>query len=210
MLKLIVFLGNPGAGYERSRHNAGWLLAEGLPFYGDLVQQKKFRGRFLSAEYPDQTPRHFLLPETYMNLSGRSVRAAAGFYKIPPGEIIAVHDELELPLGTLSLKSGGGLGGHNGLRSMKEELGTPEFWRLRIGIGRPAGSRPPGAGGPPVKGCSEGGSGEIAGWVLSNFTPEEEGPLTRTLAAAAELLARALKEGPEGLAAEWRKKRVLE
>jgi PTH1 family peptidyl-tRNA hydrolase len=212
MLDLAVFLGNPGDEYARSRHNAGRLLVKELPFYGALVWKKKFRALYASLERtavfaalspPGNLPLlHFLIPETYMNLSGQAVRSAASFFKIPPPRIIAVHDELELPPGTVSLKYGGGLGGHNGLRSMKAELGTADFWRLRIGIGRPPG-RLPGEGGPP------GSGGDVAGWVLSNFSAAERNILEGSLAAAADLLVRALTEEPESLLPEWKKKTVL-
>jgi PTH1 family peptidyl-tRNA hydrolase len=143
------------------------------------------------------------MPETFMNLSGESVGAAASFFKIPPDRILAVHDELELPLGSLSLKFSGGLGGHNGLRSLKERLGSAGFWRLRIGIGRP-GDRLPGEGGPP-------GSGRgIAGWVLSPFNAAERPVLDHVLDAAAALFIQALICGPESLLPEWNKKKVFE
>jgi PTH1 family peptidyl-tRNA hydrolase len=147
---------------------------------------------------------HLLQPETYMNLSGESVFAVAAFYKIRPEEIIVVHDELELLPGTVSLKFGGGLGGHNGLRSMKQCFGTADFWRLRIGVGRPAG-RKPGEGGRPVKGAREGGPGDIADWVLSDFGAAEEPALGAALEAAATALVRAFEAGPEPLLPEWKK-----
>jgi PTH1 family peptidyl-tRNA hydrolase len=209
MLSLAVFLGNPGDEYTRNRHNAGRLLAEKLPFYGALTWKKKFKGLYAPVEMavvPHALPQdlrrlHLLMPETYMNLSGRAVRSAAAFFKIPPREIIAVHDELELPPGTVSLKYGGGLGGHNGLRSIKAELGTGDFWRLRIGIGRPPG-RLPGEGGPP------GSGGDVSGWVLSAFSAAEEDALEASLSAAAELLVRSFTEEPESLLPEWKKKAV--
>jgi PTH1 family peptidyl-tRNA hydrolase len=142
---------------------------------------------------------HFLIPETYMNLSGESVFAAASFFKIKPEEILLVHDELEIGLGVLSLKFSGGLGGHNGLRSMKARFGTADFWRLRVGIGRP-GDRRPGEGGGP------GSGGDIAGWVLSDFSRAEEEALAPALAAGAALLVRALAGRPENLLPEWGKK----
>jgi PTH1 family peptidyl-tRNA hydrolase len=203
MLSLAVFLGNPGIQHAHNRHNAGRLLAEKLPFYGDLAWKKKFRGRY--AVLPSHC--HFLIPETYMNLSGISVKAAAEFHSILPGKIIAVHDELELPLGYLSIKFGGGLGGHNGLRSMKDALGTADFWRLRIGIGRPD-SREPGEGGPAIKGVYDGGDGRIARWVLSNFNENETEIITLVLKEGASLLARSLLEEPETLLPEWKKKKV--
>ncbi|MDR1277771.1 MAG: aminoacyl-tRNA hydrolase [Treponema sp.] len=218
MLQLIAFLGNPGPEYARNRHNAGRLLAEGLPFYSALGWQKKYRGLYAGldssrlpafAAVPENpacpappvplSKIHFLMPETFMNLSGESVSAAASFFKIEPEQILVVHDELELPLGTLSLKFSGGLGGHNGLRSIKACLGTAGFWRLRIGIGRPD-DRAPGQGGPP-------GSGRgVFDWVLSDFSPAETERLAPVLEICAGLLLRALSYGPEGLLPEWGKK----
>jgi PTH1 family peptidyl-tRNA hydrolase len=133
---------------------------------------------------------HLLRPETYMNLSGNSVIAAASFFKIPPERILVVHDELELPLGFAALKFSGGLGGHNGLRSMKAVFGTAGFWRLRIGIGRP-------------------GHDNISAWVLSDFDPQEEPVLEQVLAAAADVLVRSLLQGPDSLLPEWNKKKIV-
>lgn len=218
MLRLAVFLGNPGAEHERNRHNAGRLLCAGLPFYQSLSWTRKFRGLYASlsaeiagrgiCEVPPPGLVHFLVPETFMNLSGESVSAAADFYKLAAAEIIAVHDELELESGTVSLKFGGGLGGHNGLRSLKQRLGTGDFWRLRIGIGRPPG-RAPGEGGPPVRGAREGGDGAIASWVLSDFSRAEEAALEAVLEAASSVLVKAIVLGPESLLPGWGKKRVL-
>ena len=145
---------------------------------------------------------HFIFPETYMNLSGESAAAAASFFKIPPERILVVHDELEMPLGVVGFKFGGGLGGHNGLRSMKVNLGTADFWRLRIGIGRP-GDREPGKGGNPER------HGDIVGWVLSDFEEPELPVLERVFAAAAGALTSALLRGPRSLLPEWNKKRIL-
>ncbi|MDR0403762.1 MAG: aminoacyl-tRNA hydrolase [Treponema sp.] len=214
MIRLAVFLGNPGAEYERNRHNAGRLLLRRLPFYGELSWTKKFRGLYASREItgggffpPGAEGRgkiHLLQPETYMNLSGESVFPAAAFYRIGPEEIIVVHDELELPPGTVSFKFGGGLGGHNGLRSIKQRFGTADFWRLRIGVGRPAG-RKPGEGGRPVKSARDGGPGDIADWVLSAFSAAEQPALDAALDAAAAALLRAFEAGPESLLPEWGK-----
>jgi PTH1 family peptidyl-tRNA hydrolase len=138
-----------------------------------------------------------------MNLSGEAVSRAASFFKIKIEDVIVVHDELELPLGTISLKFGGGLGGHNGLRSMKASFGSADFWRLRIGIGRPD-SRLPGEGGPP-------GSGDgIIDWVLSDFDAAEAETLNRVLEAGAALLLGAFVDGPESLLPEWAKKKLPE
>ncbi|GHV95031.1 peptidyl-tRNA hydrolase [Spirochaetia bacterium] len=199
------------------------MLAEALPFYDSLSWQKKFKGRYtalnsariLSAANPEQgvaaqaetnppdLPEkiHCIMPETYMNLSGESVLAAASFFKIKAGEILVIHDELEIPLGTISLKLSGGLGGHNGLRSMKSCFGSADFWRLRIGIGRPD-NRLPGQGGPA-------GSGRgIADWVLSDFSGAEAELLAPALDAGAGLLLRALVGSPEKLLPEWGKKKI--
>jgi len=197
MIKLAAFLGNPGKKYEKNRHNAGRMLAQAFPFYSSLSWQKKYKGLYSSNENI-----HFLMPETYMNLSGESVLAAATFYKIDIKEIIVIHDELELPLGTISLKFAGGLGGHNGLRSMNKCFGGPDFWRLRIGIGRP-GTRLPGEGGPP----GENDPG-VYDWVLSDFTNEEQEKLTPALNAGAGLLMRTFIDEPESLLNEWKKKKI--
>ncbi|MDR2211322.1 MAG: aminoacyl-tRNA hydrolase [Spirochaetaceae bacterium] len=209
MLSLIVFLGNPGPGYRNNRHNAGRLLAERLPFFNALGWQKKFKALYgVKAREsgaagfgagPDRI--HFIMPETYMNLSGEAVQKAAGFYKLDPPRIMAVHDELELPLGTISLKYAGGLGGHNGLRSIKAHLGSADFWRLRIGIGRPPG-RLPGEGGPP------GSGGDVTGWVLADFTAAETPALDAALEGGAELLIRALAAEPESILGEWSRKKL--
>ncbi|MDR2741418.1 MAG: aminoacyl-tRNA hydrolase [Treponema sp.] len=212
MIELVVFLGNPGREYSRTRHNAGWLLAERLPFFSLLTWQKKYKGRyagldgnrlpaFLKQEAPGtgsvETPAaaelpaklHFLMPETYMNLSGESIHVAASFFRIPPERILLVHDELELPLGTAGIKFSGGLGGHNGLRSMNACFGTAGFWRFRIGIGRPD-------------------HRDISGWVLSGFSAAEESVLDQVLIAGAAVLIQALCHGPETLLPEWNKKKI--
>jgi PTH1 family peptidyl-tRNA hydrolase len=216
MLQLIALLGNPGAKYECTRHNAAWMLAEALQLYPMLNWQKKFKGlyasldsaRVLSGLSPAQAaiPEkfHFIKPQTYMNLSGESVREAASFYKIKLDEVIVVHDEIELPFGTLSLKFSGGLGGHNGLRSMKTCFGSADFWRLRIGIGRPDG-RLPGAGGSPESSLKAG----IADWVLSDFTAAESDALVPVFNAGANLLIQALAVSPESLLPQWVKKSCL-
>jgi len=206
MLELAAFFGNPGKGYSRNRHNAGFLLAEKLKFFSSLSWQQKFKGLYAAMDrgrlgelniangtraddVPDPSPRaYFLMPQNYMNRSGESVAAAAAFFKIKSQAILVVHDELELPLGTISLKFSGGLGGHNGLRSMKACFGTADFWRLRVGIGRP--------------GSDEG----VADWVLSDFTPAETETLDRVLQAGAELLVQAFLTEPETLLAQWGKK----
>jgi PTH1 family peptidyl-tRNA hydrolase len=205
MVQLVVFLGNPGSEYERNRHNAGWMLAEALPFFPALNWQKKYKALYTcigsdqisdSGESSPEVPArlHFLKPQTYMNLSGESAYAAASFYKVKNNEIIVIHDEIELPFGTISLKFSGGLGGHNGLRSMKTCFGNADFWRLRIGIGRPD-DRLPGKGGS-IESSHEAG---IADWVLSDFTAAELNALVPVFDTGAGVLLQALAQGPEHL-----------
>ncbi|MDR0562644.1 MAG: aminoacyl-tRNA hydrolase [Spirochaetaceae bacterium] len=184
MIELAAFLGNPGPEYAETRHNAGRLLAA-QAFRADMRWRQAYKGRYAKAGGC-----HLLMPETYMNLSGQSAHQAAAFFKIPPERILVVHDELELPLGQAGLKFSGGLGGHNGLRSMRECFGTADFWRLRIGIGRPS-------------------HADIAGWVLSPFAEAERPALDQVLRACADALLRILAQGPETLLPEWNKKKLL-
>jgi PTH1 family peptidyl-tRNA hydrolase len=216
MIQLIAFLGNPGREYDRNRHNVGWMLADTLPFFSLLDWRKKYKGLYSCMESSRITTNnetaealperfHFIKPQTYMNRSGESVLAVASFYKIKLDEIIVVHDEIELPFGTLSLKFSGGLGGHNGLRSMKASFGSADFWRLRIGVGRPDG-RIPGKGGNPESAREAG----IADWVLSDFSSTETDALVPVLSTGAELLTRILSIGPDHSLPEWAKKKVIE
>ena len=136
-MKLVVGLGNPGREYEATRHNAGFWWVENLADAQSvpLKTESRFHGRVgrIAARGRDCW---LLLPQTYMNESGRSVAALAAFYKIVPEDILVVHDELDLPPGAARLKKGGGVAGHNGLRDIARHLG-PDFWRLRLGIGHP-------------------------------------------------------------------------
>ena len=137
-IKLIVGLGNPGREYEASRHNAGfwWVdeLARSQSF--NFKTDSKFHGQVARANLHGHEV-HLLKPQTFMNVSGRSVVALALFYKILPDQILVVQDELDLPPGSAKLKLGGGHGGHNGLKDIIAHLGTKEFWRLRVGVGHP-------------------------------------------------------------------------
>jgi PTH1 family peptidyl-tRNA hydrolase len=136
-VKLVVGLGNPGPEYEATRHNAGFWWVENLADAQRvrLRAQSKFFGR-MGRLTDDGYDCWLLLPSTFMNASGRAVEAVAAFYKIAPDDILVVHDELDLPPGTVRLKKGGGVAGHNGLKDIAARLG-PDFWRLRIGIGHP-------------------------------------------------------------------------
>ena len=135
-MKLVVGLGNPGKKYERTRHNAGFWWVERLAQDArvHLREEGKFHGRVAKLSGAEAW---LLLPETFMNNSGRAVAALATFYKIVPKDILVVHDELDLPPGTVKLKLGGGSSGHNGLKDISECLGSRDYWRLRIGVGHP-------------------------------------------------------------------------
>ena len=208
MIRLVAFLGNYGRTYENTRHNAAWLFADSLPFAHRLSWQHKFKGAFCSldasrlASWADEyhlgtsnartasDAIYFLKPETYMNASGESIGELANFYKLTADHILVVHDELELPAGTIGLKKGGGLGGHNGLRSTKAVLNTADFWRLRFGIGRPD-------------------NPDVAGYVLSPFTSDERITMAQTFSAAAiPFIESILSNDPEKLVAAWGKKKV--
>jgi peptidyl-tRNA hydrolase, PTH1 family len=154
---LVVGLGNPGREYERNRHNVGFMVVDELARRHGGSWRSKFSGRIADVRVDDHRV-GLLKPETYMNESGRAVQAAAAFYKLEPDAILVVHDESDLDTGRLQARRGGGLAGHNGLRSIASSLGTPEFLRLRVGVGRPErGDRRP-----------------LADWVLSDFAPHED------------------------------------
>ncbi len=177
MIKAFAFLGNYGNEYKDTRHNAGFFCAENLELTRDLNWQNKFIGEYARVDSPYGTETlHFLKPLTYMNNSGNAVVKMMQFYKIKPHELVVIHDELELDKAVISLKWAGGLGGHNGLRSIKAQLGTSEFWRIRIGIGRPA--------------CEQ---ADIADYVLSRFTKSELETLQFQLPVLNELIAELLQ-----------------
>ena len=138
MIKLFVGLGNPGPEYEATRHNAGfwWIDALATELKLSLQPDKGFQGRVARTTLHGH-PVWLLQPQTFMNLSGRSVAALARFYRIRPDEILVAHDELDLTPGQVKLKFGGGHAGHNGLRDIHAQLATPDYWRLRLGIGHP-------------------------------------------------------------------------
>lgn len=137
MIKLIVGLGNPGEQYKKTRHNAGFWLLEALANQaGAWRDEKKFFSRYQQISLANR-PVHLLMPQTFMNASGKAVAAVANFYQIAAEEILVVHDELDLPEGVAKLKMGGGHGGHNGLRDIISALDSKDFLRLRVGIDRP-------------------------------------------------------------------------
>jgi peptidyl-tRNA hydrolase, PTH1 family len=133
---LVVGLGNPGREYALNRHNVGFMVADELARRSGGTWRSKFSGRLAEVRIGEHRIA-LLEPETFMNESGRSVQAAARFFKVEPDAILVVHDEGDLPVGRLQARLGGGLAGHNGLRSIARQLGTPDFLRLRVGVGRP-------------------------------------------------------------------------
>ena len=171
---LVVGLGNPGREHAQNRHNAGWMVIDELARRHGGSFKGKFSGQL--AEVRDGDLRLGLLkPELYMNLSGRSVAPAVRFFKVPPEQLLVVHDEGDFDLGRLQARAGGGLAGHNGLRSIAQELGTQDFLRLRIGVGRP----------------ERGDPRPLADYVLSNFDPHDDAEAIVTRAAdAVEAIAR--------------------
>ena len=138
MIKLLVGLGNPGPEYDATRHNAGFWFVDGAArvLKAPLSMDKSYQGLVARTAFQGQ-PVWLLEPQTFMNLSGKSVGALARFFKINPDEVLVVHDELDLPPGEAKLKFGGGHAGHNGLRDIHGQLGTGDYWRLRLGIGHP-------------------------------------------------------------------------
>ncbi len=171
---LVAGLGNPGPRHERDRHNVGWMVVDELARRCDASFKSKFSGRLGETRIDDRRIA-LLKPETYMNESGRSISAAARFYKTPTEAVLIVHDDVDLELGRLQARAGGGLGGHNGLRSISQALGGADFLRLRIGVGRP----------------ERGDQRDVADFVLSPFQPHEDrdGVVARA-ADAVELLVR--------------------
>ncbi|MBT9596355.1 MAG: aminoacyl-tRNA hydrolase [Vitreoscilla sp.] len=139
MIRMIVGLGNPGTEYEGTRHNAGFWWVDGAArlLKASLQPDRSYHGLVARVNRPGGEPLWLLEPMTYMNLSGKAVAPLARFFKIAPAEILVVHDELDVAPGQMKLKQGGGNGGHNGLKDIQAQLGSADFWRLRLGIGHP-------------------------------------------------------------------------
>ena len=175
-IKMIVGLGNPGSEYEQTRHNAGfWFIDElAWQYKATLKEEKKFFGSVARISISG-SDLWLLKPSTFMNRSGQAVAALAQFYKIRPEEILVVHDELDIPCGRIKFKLGGGNGGHNGLKDIQARLGTPDFYRLRLGIDHP------------------GDRNLVVGYVLNKPSPEHrqqiDGAINKSLKAVPMLLA---------------------
>lgn len=176
---LVAGLGNPGPEHARDRHNVGWMVVDELARRHGGSFKGKFRGRLGDIRVGD-AKLALLKPETYMNESGASIQAATAFYKLPAEHVLVVHDDVDLESGRLQARLGGGLAGHNGLRSIAQRLGTQDFLRLRVGVGRPGrGDRRP-----------------VADYVLSAFAPDDdvEGIVERAADAVERLVSDGLDE----------------
>jgi peptidyl-tRNA hydrolase, PTH1 family len=174
----VVGLGNPGREYAGTRHNIGYAVAEELAQRWGLGRpRERYRGRLREGRAGEGGPRVALLePQTFMNDSGRSAGPARGALRVPVERVLVIHDEIDLPFGEVRTRLGGGLAGHNGLRSLRRELGSADFWRVRAGVGRPSSTDP----------------NVVAGYVLDRFRePREEvdALVARAADAAATVLA---------------------
>jgi PTH1 family peptidyl-tRNA hydrolase len=178
MIRLFVGLGNPGQDYEDTRHNAGfwWIDALARELKTTLVMDKSYHGMVARVSIQGQSV-WLLKPQTFMNLSGKSVAALANFFKIPPQDILVAHDELDIVPGEAKIKIGGSHAGHNGLRDIHVQLGTDQYWRLRLGIGHP------------------GNKAEVVHWVLKKPSPDHRIAIEQTI-------DRALKAIPQFLAGD--------
>jgi PTH1 family peptidyl-tRNA hydrolase len=176
---LVAGLGNPGPRHERDRHNVGWMVVDELARRRDASFKSKFSGRVGETRIDDHRLA-LLKPETYMNESGRSISAAARFYKVASEDVLVVHDDVDLELRRLQARAGGGLAGHNGLRSIAQALGTPDFLRLRIGVGRPG----------------RGDHRDVAAFVLAPFELHEDrdGIVARAADAVEALVVEGIEE----------------
>ena len=178
MIRLVVGLGNPGKEYERTRHNAGSWLVERFAQANGITLRKDPKFKALVGKLADGG--WLLLPQSFMNLSGQPVHMLAGFFKIKPEEVLVVHDELDFEPGVARLKQGGGIAGHNGLRDISQRLASHDYWRLRIGVGKP----PPG---------TEGGD-----YVLHKPSVEEKAAIDQAIDRALQVLPEMLKGDMQG------------
>ena len=190
MIKLIVALGNPGMEYELTRHNIAWTLIDTHPDLQSNMWKTKFKGEYTDFNGPSGKI-YILNPLTYMNLSGESVQPLCQFFKINIEEILVIQDELDLAFGQIHFKKGGGLAGHNGLKSISSTMGSQEFYRMRIGIGRPE-------------------RGSVSSWVLSKFPVSQNIELEIVMRQANEALNFLLKEGFKKASNTYNKKNFLD
>jgi len=190
LIRLVVGLGNPGKEHERTRHNAGFWLVERFASANGIVLRKDNKFQALVGRH-EPSGAWLLMPQSFMNASGRAVQMLAGFFKIKPEEILVVHDELDFPPGTARIKQGGGIAGHNGLKDISQRLATHDYWRLRLGVGKP----PPGM--------------EGADYVLQKPPAEEraaiDGAIERALAVLPQCLSGDIQSAMQKLHTEDKK-----
>lgn len=189
MSLLIVGLGNPGREYEETRHNIGFMLLDQIASSSNISWKEKYKGLYTKISAFENEV-HLLKPQTYMNLSGESVQKAAAFFKIEPKNIFVAHDELDIPYGTIAMKNGGGLAGHNGLKSIAQCMGTNDFLRLRMGIGRPT-------------------VGSVSNFVLSGFSSVEKMSLDFYIKESAKAVGIFIEKGFEACARSYSKKKLV-
>jgi PTH1 family peptidyl-tRNA hydrolase len=173
LIRLVVGLGNPGKEYERTRHNAGFWLVERFASSKGIALRKDGKFKALVGQIQGTSPAGaawLLLPQSFMNASGQPVQMLAGFFRIKPEEILVIHDELDFPPGVAKLKQGGGIAGHNGLKDISQRLATHEYWRLRLGVGKPPAGR------------------EGADYVLEKPPAEERAAIDAVIEKALEVL----------------------
>jgi peptidyl-tRNA hydrolase, PTH1 family len=183
LIRLVVGLGNPGKEYERTRHNAGFWLVERFASSKGIALRKDGKFKALVGQIQGTSPAGaawLLLPQSFMNASGQPVQMLAGFFRIKPEEILVIHDELDFPPGVAKIKQGGGIAGHNGLKDISQRLATHEYWRLRIGVGKPPAGR------------------EGADYVLEKPPAEEKAAIDAAIQKALDLLPMMLAGDMQG------------
>jgi PTH1 family peptidyl-tRNA hydrolase len=187
---LIIGVGNPGKKYENTRHNVAWMVINALSFNSKLIWKEKFKGVY--SEHKNSEDRWYILkPQTFMNLSGESVRPMMDFFKIDMKNILVIHDELDLNYGVIAFKNGGGLAGHNGLKSITEHTSTQDYKRLRVGIGRPM-------------------SQDVSSHVLSPFSAVESYKLDEYLKLTASAVEQMMINGFDKVSNLYNKKQLIE
>ncbi|MFO7982406.1 MAG: aminoacyl-tRNA hydrolase [Desulfuromonadales bacterium] len=191
-MKLVVGLGNPGNKYAMTRHNVGFMVAEQVARENGISLKKKKHQGLFGVGRIEGTEAAILLPQTYMNRSGISVKSAIQSLGVPPGDLIVIHDEVDLPFGRVRVKSGGGHGGHNGLRSIKDLLGTTEFIRIRVGVGRPEGEK------------------DVSAHVLSVFPAAEKKALNNVLKGSAMAVAAIFRGGVQQAMNEYNNRSLVD
>lgn len=189
-MKLIVGLGNPGSKYEGTRHNIGFMIARRLAEQSGIALKRQGHQGIYGVGRIAGIEAMILLPQTFMNISGTSVTSAYKSLGIPPGDLIVIHDDIDLPFSRLRLRIGGGHGGHNGIRSIAATLGSGDFCRLKIGVGRPQ-------------------AGEVADYVLGNFDATERQQLPELLDLAVQVIEKIATHGSAAAMNEFNKQQVL-